>query len=714
MMDDQPILPPPPKAPLILALVASLLWLVVAVLVFAFAVPGGLALPGGLQPFLLAAGFVLILAAPLALVWLAALNLRERAGVRAQRTALMAEQARYAERRLTDGAAALVMLEDRMTALAARIEAVGAPVEQQHAALLTAVATFEATGARLAAATGETAAATATLGSAIPDATSKAEQLTRLLEAAETTLQRQLQATETMLASLTARAADAEAQARATSAEATAGMAAIAEAGRRAQEAVAEPLARLVADTDAAFTRTAAAMDATRDGVHAQTNAMLASVDQARVTLDHIGGEAARQIHARLETLLGTAGDIGEALETHSGRARDLIDEIARGFTVLDAKLGNSAATGNNALDGIMARMADARDAIHRLGEPIAATESALAGVEARLGSVGSAANETLGSLGTALPAALPQLDDMAIRLATLHDRADQLSLPLTAGGDSIAAAQAQLDRAREALDQAATQLGEELATARNALSDIESMTGTTSLAASTQLIEVFGRVKDIANQTAGTMRETLSNVVAEAEAALDQAGQSRAELAFGVPIRAQLAQVEAMHSRVSEAAQAATERVTRRLLALTETVAGVEARIDEVDTRYEVRARNTLAARSGKLVESLQAAAIDIAGLLAFDIEDTAWDNYLKGDRSIFARRIVEQLDGDGLRAISRHFQHDPEFRSQATLYIEQFEALIAQVSPDREGKTLAVTLLSSNIGRLYVALGQAINRFR
>ncbi len=711
-MEDNLELPPPQKWPMIVALIATLLWLVLAALAFAPLVMAGL--PQGMEIVSNAATVAMMLGAPLAVIWLIARQLRDRSGAQAVRTALMADHARLAEQRTDRAASALVLLEDRLAALTARMEAIAAPIEQQHESLLSAVTLLEGAGTQLAQATGRTEAATTTLGQATPAATAEAERLTQLLASAETTLQRQLAETQTMLAALHSQAGDAETQARATRDEAVAGLTAITEAAQRAQEAVAKPLAQLVSGVDTAFTRTTAAMDATRDGVHAQTNAMLASVDQARVTLDHIGGEAARQIKDRLEQMLGATGQLGSELETQSTRLNAMIEDISRSFTVLDTKLDNSATMGNNALESIAARSVEARDAIHRLGEPIGATEESLAGVESRLAALAHTAEITLGSLGTALPAAMPTLETMAMRLSELHDRADQLSLPLNAGGDSIAKAQAQLDLAREALDSSAIKLGEELGNARNALTDIENMTGTTSLAASTQLIEVFGRVRDIANQTAGTMRETLSNVVAEAEAALDQAGSSRAELAFGVPIRAQLAEVETMHNRVAAAAQGAAERITQRLLGLTETVSKVEARIDEVDTRFEVRARNTLAKRSSQLVDSMQAAAIDIAGLLSFEIEDGAWDNYLKGDRSIFARRVVEQLDAAGLRAVERHFQHDPEFRVQATHYIEEFEKLIAQVMPDREGKSLAVTLLSSNIGKLYVALSQAAERFQ
>jgi len=252
-----------------------------------------------------------------------------------------------------------------------------------------------------------------------------------------------------------------------------------------------------------------------------------------------------------------------------------------------------------------------------------------------------------------------------------------------------------------------------ELNAARDTLAEIETMTGSASIAASSQLLDVFARVRDVANQTAGTMRDTLSNVVAEAEAALGEAGARRAETAFAEPIRAQIAEVEALQTRAAAVGQAAAERVTQRLVVLSESVAAVEARIDETDTRYEIRARNTLARRASKLIESMHASAIDIAGLLAFQIEDTAWDSYLKGDRSLFVRRIVATLEGNGTRAIGRHFAHDVEFRTEATHFIEEFEALISHVVPDREGQSLATTLLASDLGRLYTALGQAIGRF-
>lgn len=707
MMDENEALASPAKWPLIIALLATLTW--VALAVFAF-------LPGLAIPPQVAAGLqaALGLLAPLGVIWLVALQLRERAGHRAARTSLMAEQARFADHQLASGANAAGLLENRITDLSDRIDNAAAAVAVQHAALIDVVDQFTGASERLALASAGAVSASETLGAAIPAAAVGADHLATLLTASDTDLKRQITESEAMLAALRDRAAEAAAQANATTAETTAGMAAILAASQEAQAAIAVPLGALREGVEQAYAETATAMDATRDGVHTQTNAMLASVAQARVTLDHIGGEAAKLIQERLDGMLGTAGQIGEAVEAEAQRTQALFDEISRSFTVFDAKLGNSAATGVNMLDSIAERMTTAREAIHRLGEPIATTEAGLGSVEARLGVVGTAVDGILDRLGTALPEALPHLDGMSERLATLHERAAALREPITSGSESIATATAELMSARDSLEGAAGRLGEELEAARAALANIEQMTGDASLQASSQLIDVFQRVRDVATQTAGKMRETLTNVVAEAEQALDQVGTSRAELAFGIPIRAKLAELETMHERVASGAQVATERVTRRLLALTETVAGVEQRIDEADTRFDIRARDTLAARSSKLIESLQSAAIDIVGLLSFEMDDTVWSSYLNGDRNIFARRLTQQMDSGGARAVERHLQHDAEFRTHATRFVDEFESLIAHVLPDREGRSLAVALMSSDLGRLYAALGQAMGRFK
>jgi len=45
---------------------------------------------------------------------------------------------------------------------------------------------------------------------------------------------------------------------------------------------------------------------------------------------------------------------------------------------------------------------------------------------------------------------------------------------------------------------------------------------------------------------------------------------------------------------------------------------------------------------------------------------------------------------------------------------YIHDFEAMLRAILTERDGSPLGVTLLSSDMGKLYVALAQAIERLR
>jgi hypothetical protein len=94
--------------------------------------------------------------------------------------------------------------------------------------------------------------------------------------------------------------------------------------------------------------------------------------------------------------------------------------------------------------------------------------------------------------------------------------------------------------------------------------------------------------------------------------------------------------------------------------------------------------------------------------------VTDTSWAAYLKGDRGIFTRRAVRLLSSGEAREIAQHYEEEPEFRDQVNRYIHDFEAMLRRILADREGTPLGVALLSSDMGKLYVALAQAIERLR
>ena len=70
--------------------------------------------------------------------------------------------------------------------------------------------------------------------------------------------------------------------------------------------------------------------------------------------------------------------------------------------------------------------------------------------------------------------------------------------------------------------------------------------------------------------------------------------------------------------------------------------------------------------------------------------------------------------LDNRESREISDLYGQDGDFRETLNRYIHDFEAMLRNVLSTRDGHALGVTLLSSDPGKLYVALAQAIERLR
>ena len=156
-------------------------------------------------------------------------------------------------------------------------------------------------------------------------------------------------------------------------------------------------------------------------------------------------------------------------------------------------------------------------------------------------------------------------------------------------------------------------------------------------------------------------------------------------------------------------------ERQLRDQLALVNELAGnLENRVSVARERAEEQVDNDFARRVALITESLNSNAIDIAKSLSGDVSDTAWASYLRGDRGVFTRRAVRLLDNRQAREIAELYDEDADFRNNVNRYIHDFEAMLRTLLSTRDGNALAVTLLGSEVGKLYVAMAQALERLR
>jgi prophage DNA circulation protein len=228
------------------------------------------------------------------------------------------------------------------------------------------------------------------------------------------------------------------------------------------------------------------------------------------------------------------------------------------------------------------------------------------------------------------------------------------------------------------------------------------------------QLVASLLRVRETTRQAAESSRKIVEDELNEIAGSISE--RNKDALAAAVA-----EQVQAMDSAMQDALQrnltlsdAIDTRIHDQLAQLQEMVGNLEQRIAQAHGSFAGIDDEGFTRRMALLTESLNSAAIDVAKILSNDVTDTSWAAYLKGDRGVFTRRAVRLLDSGEVKAVGAHYDDDAEFRENVNRYIHDFEAMMRVLLSTRDGNAIGVTILSSDVGKLYVALAQAIERLR
>lgn len=458
--------------------------------------------------------------------------------------------------------------------------------------------------------------------------------------------------------------------------------------------------------------RTTAAIDRMRAEVEAQLAVLETGVTTAtRQVADDADGRAAA-FDQRIAALLATSATLQQHFGDHEGASARLQAVVASHVEDLRARLAQLGEAGAATTDALGQRLASLRASADGLGEPLAASGEAVAGLAREANAFEVKIAELEAVLDARLGDTRRSMAEMGGEAGRLFENVAALGASVADGSTLIGDAASVLASERNEVVRLAEQLAGHFDAARAALADIEQGSAAAAAGIDAGLGAEVARIAAAGDAAAAEIRSALAAVVDEAIASLAEAAGTRAETAFGAPVRAEIAAIESATARAAAVGQDAAGRLAGQMLRLVGTVDTVEARIGEVETQFAIRARDSLTARSARLINQLNTAAVDVANLLAITIGDAEWGAYLKGDRSVFARAIAARLDRDSARQISRLYQQDPEFRADATRYCETFEALITRLVGDQDGEALATMMLSTDLGKIYVGIAAATDR--
>ena len=496
-------------------------------------------------------------------------------------------------------------------------------------------------------------------------------------------------------------------------------------AGAAAAARVGEAESSFSTAIDALLDRTASTLDEIRGGVDVQAAAVTALVEQASAGLGRAGVEAAQTLGTNVASATAALDTLSSRVAEQERSTQRISSQIDRALGELEQRFTALAETGDDRAARFAQALARSRAELDSFSEAAGGQDEAIAALAERTQALRSGIDELTATvrdeLGAAVGTAVGESERLAQSTQALRpeiewvrDAAIEASDRVSASGAGIAEQQDRFAALLAALDDGVGTAETRLVALAGAISGAQSeaarLTGETGPA----LVQAMVQVQEAASHAAQRAREAIDSVVPESSEKLSQATREALERAIRESVEDRLREVEAVAARAVESARSATERLTQQMLTLGQSATALEEHLERRQSTDRERASEEFARRVSLLIDSMHSASIDVGKILSDEVDEKAWESYLKGNRGIFTRRAVRLLGGGESRAIRSHYEADREFQQSVNRYVHDFEAMLRRVLAERDGGMIAVTLMSSDMGKLYAALADAIDRRR
>jgi archaellum component FlaC len=527
------------------------------------------------------------------------------------------------------------------------------------------------------------------------------------------------------VASLTDRTREADETVSAASQRLVANLADIENAGAGAATRVGEAQASFSAVLDLLLDRTSSTLEEIRSGIDVQAAAVTALVEQASAGIGRAGVDAA-------DALGNNVNAVASALDSLSGRVAEqerasqhMIAEIERALGELEQRFAALADSGDERAERFRDAVGQSRSELEALGQQTDAQQQSLDTLSERTQSLQTALERLSATVRAQLSDSLEQASGQADHLVNstrsirpeiewIRDAAREAGERLGATGTGIAEQQDRLSALLGALEDGVGGAEQRLANLASTISSAQAEAAQLTDDTGPALVQAMVQVKEAAARAAERAREAIATIIPESAEGLSDATRVALEQVIRDTVEQRLRDVETVAAQAVDSARAATDRLTQQMLVLGQSATALEQHVEkQLEERREADSE-AFARRVALLIDSMHSASIDVGKILSDEADEKAWDSYLKGDRGVFTRRAARLIGSSETKAIRAHYESDGEFQQSANRYIHDFEAMLRRVMAERDGGPIAVTLMSSDMGKLYAALSDAIDRRR
>jgi len=494
-------------------------------------------------------------------------------------------------------------------------------------------------------------------------------------------------------------------------------------AGTTAAERVGVAEAAFSGALDQLLNRTSVTLEQIRSGIDTQAAAVAALVEQASAGIGKAGAEAAESLAGNIDHANSSLEGLSSRVAEQDRASQHMLAEIDRGLALIDQRFTELAAQGDERANHFLESLTRARSELDTLASQAGSQDSAIGTLAERTTmlreSIERLASEIRDGVGAAIGEAQGGTDRLvtsasAIRpeIGWIREAAIEASERIAATEGQIAAQQDRFTTLLALVDDGVGDAQSKLSELASTLVQVEREAQNLSAETGPALVAALVQVKEAAAHAAERAREAIEAVIPESAGKLSAETRDALERVIRESIEDRLREVESVAARAVESARAASDRLTQQMLTLGQTAAALEQHVEETAKDQREKDSEAFARRVSLLIDSMHSAAIDVGKILSDEIDDKAWDSYIKGNRGVFTRRAVRLIGGSETRAIKAHYDSDLEFQRSVNRYIADFETMLRRVVAERDGGMIAVTLMSSDMGKLYAALAQIDRR--
>jgi hypothetical protein len=505
----------------------------------------------------------------------------------------------------------------------------------------------------------------------------------------------------------------------------TARLAEIENAGTIAAGRVRDAESAYAGTLDSLLVRTAEVLDQVRSGIDVQGAAVSALVAQASAGIGKAGADAAESLAANLDHATSSLEGLSGRVAEQDRASQHMIAEIERGLAVIDERFTELAANGDERANRFLDSLTRARAELDTLAAQATTQDDAIGSLAERTGllrsSIERLATEIRESVGVAIGEAQGGADRLSQAAAAARPEIGWLRDATVEASDKLQATAAEIVQQRErfaalleSVDGGVEDAQSKLAAFASTLVQVEREAASLSNETGPALIASLAQVKEAAAHAAERARQTIEAAIPEAAGRLSDETAKTLERVIRETVEDRLREVESVAARAVESAQVASDRLTGQMITLGQTASALEAHIEQTGKEQREKDSEAFAKRVALLIDSMHSAAIDVGKIMADDFDEKAWNSYLKGNRGVFTSRAVRLIGGSEGRAIRAHYESDVEFQRSVNRYVADFESMLRRVLAERDGGIFAVTLMSSDMGKLYAALAQSVDKLR